>query len=114
MKRILVVDDEPAVRHAVSRLLHSVGFAVVAAADETAALQEFEKAEIHLLVTDAVMPKGANGFALARAALQRQPTLKVIHMTGYEMPTDEAMGPVLRKPFSDRALLDAVEDLLRP
>ncbi len=112
MKRILVVDDEPSSRYSVSRLLSSVGFEVTAAADYLSALQELAKNEIKLLITDVVMPKGINGFALARMAQMKQHDLKVIYITGYDVPTEEAAGKILRKPFTDRNLLDEVDQAL--
>src|SRR3954468_9981409 len=99
MARILVVDDEPAARYSVSKLLSSVGFDVASAPDYLSALQELDKSECTLLITDVVMPKGVNGFALARMAQMRQRDLKVLYMTGYDVQTEEADGVVLRKPF---------------
>ncbi len=112
MKRILVVDDDPGARYALTRLLESVGFEVFSAPDYLAALQELDKGECRLLITDVVMPKGVNGFALGRMAQMRQRNLKIIYVTGYDVPIDEADGVVLRKPFSDRVLLDHVEAML--
>ena len=112
MKRILVVDDDPTARYSVSRLLASVGFDVASAPDFLSALQELDRSECKLLITDVVMPKGVNGFALARMAQMRQRDLKVMFMTGYDVQTDEATGTVLRKPFTDRTLLDNVEAML--
>lgn len=55
---------------------------------------------------------GVNGFALARMARLKRLDIKCIYITGYDIPAQEARGPILRKPFSDGALLTEVAQAL--
>lgn len=110
--RILLVDDDGAWRYAISRELAEAGYEVVTASDFSQALDQIGPAKFDLLVTDIVMPKGMNGFALARMARLRQRDLKVIYITAYDVPMHEAIGPVLRKPLEDGKLLAEVKALL--
>jgi len=66
---------------------------------------------VDLLLIDIVMPQ-VNGFALARMARMRHLGLKSVYITAYDVPTDEAIGPVLKKPLADGALLAEVQRVL--
>ena len=102
--RILVVDDDAVFGDTAARTLRAAGFEVVLAPDYRLALEDLESSlPIHLLITDIVMPEGVNGIALSRMARMRRPDLKVIYLTGYDIPgvEDESIGPVLRKPVDD-------------
>ena len=55
------------------------------------------------------MPKGMNGFALARMARLRQRDLKVIYVTAFDVPTDEAVAPIMRKPVEAAMLVPEVK-----
>jgi hypothetical protein len=55
---------------------------------------------VDLLITDLVVPNGVNGFALARMARLRRLDLKVIYLTDIDVPTEEAIGKILRKPLA--------------
>jgi CheY-like chemotaxis protein len=96
---ILLVDDDKTFCYAGAKALRMAGFKVSSAPDHRLALQILEGADpIDLLITDIVMPDRVNGFALARMGRMRRLHLKVLYLTAYEVPTDEAIGPVLRKP----------------
>jgi DNA-binding response OmpR family regulator len=60
-----------------------------------------------LLLVDIVVPP-VNGYALARMARMKRRGLPVIYMTGFDVPTKEANGPVLHKPFEPAALLEEI------
>jgi CheY-like chemotaxis protein len=110
---ILVVDDDDACRDATTLVLQEAGFNVTAAPDYHDALAALEgPGRWDLLVTDIVMPHAVNGFALARMARLRRPHLKVIYVTGHEVPLGEAVGIVLRKPVDATALISAVRSAL--
>ncbi|HEU5074715.1 MAG TPA: response regulator [Polyangiaceae bacterium] len=83
-RTILLVDDEPLVRKATSRLLRSMGYTVLAAESGEVALalasQHLE--EIDLVLTDVVMPE-MNGLDLARELSRRSPSLKILFMSGF-------------------------------
>jgi CheY-like chemotaxis protein len=85
--RILVVDDDQAVRRLARRILEGGGYAVVTATDGVAALSAARAAmvrpvgTIHLVLTDIDMP-GADGYGLGRLLAVTWPALPVIYMSG--------------------------------
>jgi len=118
MARILVVDDDAAVRSFVSRALEQHGHAVTQAADGDTALAHLAAdPDIGLLVTDIVMP-GMDGLDLARAALSRRADLRILLMTGYMasvVTPDVAAVPgddVVTKPFSLATICEKVDVVL--
>lgn len=110
---ILFVDDEDGFRYATTKVLEKAGFKVAAERDYVGALKLLESSEpIDLLLTDVVMPDRLHGFALARMARMRRHGMKVVYLTGYDVPTSDAVGPVLRKPITDEALVDGIRQAL--
>ncbi|MGC0771445.1 MAG: ATP-binding protein, partial [Candidatus Acidiferrum sp.] len=116
---ILLVEDEEAVRELASRILSAKGYSVVVATSTQEAEQLATKhaGEIHLLLTDIIMP-GTSGRELARRITERHPRTRVLYMSGY---TDNvlAQGGVLetglsflQKPFTPGALVQKVRDVL--
>ena|SRR5215469_449253 len=113
--RILLVDDDAAFGAAAAHALRAAGLEVCAAPDYRLALEELESGRpIDLLITDIVMPERVNGVALSRMARMRRPNLKVIYLSGYDIPgvEDEALGPVLSKPIDDDRLVAEVRRAL--
>jgi PAS domain S-box-containing protein len=105
-ERILLVEDNDAVRRVVARQLEELGYSVVTACNAAEALQVLEGDKgIELLFTDVVMPGGMNGFELGRQAQKRRPALKVLHTTGFTRPVDDVSGTkgppphLLTKPY---------------
>lgn len=111
--RVLCVDDDEATLYAMSRSLGEAGFEVCTAGNYFDALDVLDRPEeaIDVLVTDIVLNLG-NGFALARIARRHRPELKSVYVTAFDMPTVEAVGPVLRKPVPAADLVDAVRAVL--
>ena len=110
---ILLVDDEESFRYVAAKALQDAGFNVSTAEDYRGALARLESgAPIDLLVSDIVMPGRVHGFALARMARMRRGNLKVLYVTGHDLPTSEALGKVLRKPVGDGELVDEVRRAL--
>jgi PAS domain S-box-containing protein len=82
--KILVVEDQEAVRAVACGFLTDFGYDVVEAEDGFQALSKLqEHRDIGLMFTDVVMPGGMNGFDLAQAAYTIRPDLKVVHTSGY-------------------------------
>jgi two-component system, cell cycle sensor histidine kinase and response regulator CckA len=117
---VLLVEDDPAVRHMTSRVLQEYGFGVVEASGGHQALGVIERSEgsIDLLLTDVILP-GMDGAELARRATELQPRLGVLFVSGY---TDEeivrrglldAGRPFLQKPFTPEALVAQLTEVLR-
>jgi two-component system cell cycle sensor histidine kinase/response regulator CckA len=116
---LLLVEDEAALREVVERMLQAMGFKVLKAASGSEALrigQEYPK-EIHLLLTDVVMPQ-MSGRQVAEQLLAQRPRSRVLYMSGY---TDDAIvhhgvldhgTEFISKPFTSSDLARKVRDAL--
>jgi len=112
-RTLLLVDDDDVFREATAATLRAAGYAVIVAPDYRDALMSLESsATVDLMITDVTMPNRVNGFALARMASLRRPGLKLVYISGFDVPTAEALGPVLRKPVADELLLVTVAEAL--
>jgi CheY-like chemotaxis protein len=112
---ILLVDDDETSCKALGRTLRKAGFGVTSAIDFQTALKVLETQQrLDVLVTDIVMPTGINGIALSRMARLRRQDLKIVYVTGYNVPAAdrEALGPILRKPVDEALLIREVEQAL--
>jgi two-component system cell cycle sensor histidine kinase/response regulator CckA len=116
---ILFVEDDGAVRALVVRVLESHGYHVLAAGNAKDALASAaaHEGEIHLLVTDVVMP-GWNGRELADRLSEARPGMRVLYLSGY---ADDALLRrgittrhtwLLQKPFDTAALLGKIQEAL--
>jgi PAS domain S-box-containing protein len=116
--RILLVEDEEAVRRALARNMERAGFDVTSASDATTALQILAGTHaFDVVVTDAIMP-GMSGVELVDRLHREHPGLPLVLMTGYsqEIFADDPRASAarrLRKPFTSEQLLDAVYDVMR-
>lgn len=117
--RILVIDDEPSVARAISRLLTSMGHEVQAELEPQQAVQRLraDPYAFDLLITDQTMP-GMTGDLVARAVRDIRADLPVVVCTGYsehyqvEDAARDGVRAFLTKPFDRealRALLAALE-----
>jgi two-component system cell cycle sensor histidine kinase/response regulator CckA len=118
-EKILLVEDQETVRHLTESILQRSGYRVVCASDAEKALNLTPEVlkEIHVLITDVVMP-GMNGRALARKLKGDFPDLKVLFLSGYaaevtgaELDGDQ-LGELLQKPFSRIDLLRRLRRLI--
>ena len=102
--RVLVVDDDQAIREALSRTLEKFGYEVVLAEDGQAGLDRLREGEIHILLADLQMPR-LSGQELLKAAKTIAPDVEVIVITGHGTVEDavEAMKDgaydFITKPF---------------
>jgi len=116
---ILLVEDQPEVRAVIRNALARHGYVVLDAAGGPEALAMLEKfdGEVHLLLTDVVMP-GMSGRALADWLLVSRPSLRVLYTSGYTDDTIvhhgvlEAGIAFIQKPFTPSVLLKRVRDIL--
>jgi CheY-like chemotaxis protein len=116
---VLVVEDEPAVLSLTCRVLEAEGYTVLCASDGADALRLVERhgGEIHLLLTDVVMP-GMSGRELAEQMIVRRAGIRILYMSGY--PGDAAVhhgefvrgSAFLQKPFSPDGLVRKVRETL--
>jgi len=112
---ILLVEDDRAFGESIGQILRRAGFDVSLAADFRLALQILEAEQpVDLLLSDIVMPGSVNGIALSRMARLRRRDLKVVYLTGYNIPgiENEALGPILRKPIDEAVLVSELERVL--
>ena len=113
--RILLVDDDSAVREITATILRDRGYGVIEAGSGGAALDALDAAPaIDLLLVDFAMP-GMNGAELAREAQARRPGLPVLFVTGYQDEAalgDVSAGAVVQKPFRDGELARKIEAVL--
>ncbi len=117
--RILVVEDEDAVRNLIVKILELHGYDVLAAAGGRRALEVCGVCGdgIDLVISDMVMPD-IRGPELEKLLAVQAPGAKLLFISGYpgyaivqrgELP---AGTPFLQKPFTQRALLDKIDELL--
>ena len=119
MARILIADDEEAIRSLVARALSQDGHQVTTARDGAEALDllSAEHGAFELLLTDIRMPI-MDGIALALAAARDHPRLAILLMTGYADQRERAHGldaliqDVITKPFSLATIRSAVNEAL--
>ncbi len=113
---VLVVEDDPAVQHLITRILNQHGYTVLQASDGQQALQIVAEhhAAIDVLFTDLVLPSMSGG-ALARAIRSLRPALKVVYSSGYlddQLAAQTellAEAPVLHKPFTPQELIRCIQ-----
>jgi CheY-like chemotaxis protein len=117
MARILVTDDEDAIRGLLGRALELDGHEVAAAADGAAALAELSNQPYDLLLSDIRMPV-MDGIALALTAAREWPELTILLMTGYAEQRERAadlqalIHDVVVKPFTIADIRAAVAEAL--
>jgi PAS domain S-box-containing protein len=116
---VLLVEDEPMILEATADILEGLGYAVIKAGSPSLARKAFAEhaAEIHLLMTDVIMPE-MNGVDLAKHLQEERPALKSLFMSGYNANVALHRGITKRelhfvqKPFTERDLAHKVRDAL--
>ena len=115
----MLVEDEEALREAISTYLAGHGYTVLEAANGEQALQvasEYGKS-IHVLLTDIVMPK-MSGAELARELAMKYPDLVTLYMSGYtdrivvDYSLESSTAGFLQKPFALEALLQKLREMI--
>ncbi len=116
---ILIVEDDELVRSFGLRILKRLGYNVIEASDGVEAMKlanEYED-EIHLLLTDLVMPK-ISGKELAKRLKEERPSLKILFVSGYSEEITMQRGILsdeinfLQKPFASSALAQKLREVL--
>jgi CheY-like chemotaxis protein len=124
MPRILVIDDDQAVRTAISLVLEREGFEVEIVGDGRAGVAAMAKAGFDIVIVDLFMP-GMDGLETIKAFNQTAPSVPIIAMSGIlarqapdaapdflRMATTFGAVHSLHKPFRPNDLLQAVEKCL--
>lgn len=117
---ILLVEDEKSLLRMTSMMLETLGYRVLAASSpgEALRLAGASASDIHLLITDVVMPE-MNGRELAREMLALRPAIKSLFTSGYTANVIAHHGVLdegvcfLQKPFSASDLADRVREALQ-
>ena len=118
MANIALVDDDKNILASVSMLLEQEGYHVRSFSDPAAALTALTTTPPDLAVLDIKMPR-MDGLELLRRLRQANAELPVIFLTSKDEEIDELMGlnagadDYIRKPFSQRLLLERVRAVLR-
>jgi DNA-binding NtrC family response regulator len=117
---ILLVEDEPVILELTMIMLERQGYTVLAASapGEALRLAREHPGEIHLVMTDVVMPE-MNGRDLAKNLLSLYPSLKRLFMSGYTANVIAHHGVLdpgvhfIQKPFSIKELADKVREAIQ-
>ena len=117
---ILLAEDDPNLRLAVSLLLSRAGYRVLPARDAAEArnLWNGHAAEIDLLLSDVIMPGGKTGLELAQELLESRPGLRVILTSGFNEDWEEFPAEIrerliyLAKPIRSDSLLQTIQRVL--
>jgi DNA-binding NtrC family response regulator len=117
-EKILIVEDDGAVRRAAVQQLRELGYTVFEAENAGAALTILQRERVDLLFTDVTMPGGMSGPDLAVTATAKNPGLKVLLTSGFTHATmrdDEQAGnfELLSKPYRRQELAQRVQSVLR-
>lgn len=118
--RILIIDDDTAVRATLRRILERAGHTVVEAADGRRGVEQHRQAPADLVITDVFMPE-QDGLQTIRQLKREAPGVKIIAISGGNAGGTldlrehaEMMGASksLAKPFEPQAVLAAVREVL--
>jgi len=115
--RILVVDDEPSIRHLLQSVLVDEKYWVETAGSTPEALSRLQEGPFDVAIVDLLLP-GANGLILAEAIRMLDPGTPVILITAYGSPSFEMMAShpavthYIHKPFTLERLLRVVRECL--
>ena len=116
--RVLLVEDDGAVRRVAAGALRERGYHVVDLSDPLTARLTAASEPFDVLVSDVVMP-GLNGLVLADQIIVVQPRIKVLFISGYSQQSDDVGAAsrlagyrFLTKPFHPDELATAVSELL--
>ncbi len=117
-ERVLVADDDRAIRESLSRALELAGYDVVLAADGVAALTAVHRAEVGVIVLDVMMP-GVDGLGVCRVLREQGDRTPILMLTAKVDTPDRVAGldagadDYLVKPFEVDELLARLRALLR-
>src|SRR5208282_3996503 len=117
LRRVLVVDDDPAVRKSFDRVLTGKGYAVITAENGEEALHKLAEEKYDLVYSDIRMP-GMSGLEVAEKIRARRPWTPVVIITGYgtdiaeERAKAAGVSKFLHKPLSPAMIEDSARDVL--
>jgi CheY-like chemotaxis protein len=116
-RKVLVVDDDPAVRKSIDRVLTGKGYAVITAENGEEAMRKLNEEKYDLVYTDIRMP-GMSGLEVAEEVKARKPWTPVVIITGYGTDAAQArakaagVSSFVHKPLSPEMIEDSARDAL--
>lgn len=116
-KKILIIEDEPAIRQILSEPLKFEGYEVACAADGVEGLNAFREQTVDLVILDIMLPK-LDGYRVCEM-IRRESQVPVILLTALDSEDAQIKGfdkladDYITKPFSVKLVLKRVEALLR-
>ena len=117
LRKVLVVDDDPAVRKSFDRVLSGKGYAVITAENGEEALRKLNEEKYDLVYSDIRMP-GMSGLDVAEKIRARRPWTPIVIITGYgtdiaeERAKAAGVSKFLHKPLSPAMIEDSARDVL--
>ena len=123
-RRILVIDDEYAIRVLLKSFLEGQDYEVRLAEDGEHALQTFEEFQPEVVISDIMMPV-ENGLSVVSKIRERNPSIKVVYLSAWidEAETEKRLNEelneypdyrLIKKPFDLDALLNVIKELSSP
>ena len=114
--KILVVDDDPAIRNLILRFLRQKKYEVESAEDGQTALKKFEQFNPDLVILDVNLPDGV-GLDFISIAHKLQPNLKICVISAYDSGGEPeralhlGASNFLKKPFSKQEIIETVAQI---
>jgi PAS domain S-box-containing protein len=119
-RRILVVDDDSAVRESIAEILRAEGSAVAEVSNGREAIERLRKERFDLVLSDVVMPE-MDGYELFQAARREAPETPVVLMTAFYYDQDHVIkrsrlegldGVIFKKPVNPERLVKTLAELI--
>ncbi|MBM4336064.1 MAG: response regulator [Deltaproteobacteria bacterium] len=119
-RKILVVDDDPAVRESVSEILAAEGAQVALVGNGREAIERMRRERFDLVLSDVVMPE-MDGYELFQAARREAPDTPVVLMTAFYYDQDHVIkrsrlegldGVLFKKPVNPERLVKTLAELI--
>jgi CheY-like chemotaxis protein len=117
LARILVIDDEEAVRDILSQMLNAKGHDVVVAADGEEGIERFKNKEFDLVFTDLGMPK-ISGWEVSKTIKEINPKVPIAMITGWGMEvnrekmSESGIDLIISKPFDFDQVIQLVSEAM--
>ena len=117
LARILVIDDEEAVRDILSQMLNAKGHDVVVAADGEEGIERFKNKEFDLVFTDLGMPK-ISGWEVSKTIKEINPKIPIAMITGWGMEvnrekmSESGIDLIISKPFDFDQVIQLVSEAM--
>src|SRR5262245_1392945 len=113
--RVLIAEDEEAVRDLLCDTLRDYGYTVTAVADGAQAIRAFRDQDFDIVLTDLAMP-GYSGLQVAKACRRQRPSVKVVMFTAWDLLLDDdqcidqGVDRVIPTQLRMRAVIDALDE----